>query len=54
MSSAIQAAESPLTETEAVKQLVTNGRVAMQSLTRVDQARVDEAVAALAWSATFS
>ncbi len=50
MSSATQATDSALTEAEAVKQLIVNGRVAMQSLTRADQVRVDEAVAALAWS----
>lgn len=43
-------AQRSLTEFDAVQQIVTNARVAMQSLTDVDQARVDEAVAALAWS----
>lgn len=47
---AAQATESPLSEADAVKQLIINGRSAMLSLTDADQARVDEAVAALAWS----
>ena len=50
MSSATQAAGSTLSEADAVKQLIINGRAAMQSLTDADQARVDEAVAALAWA----
>ncbi len=33
-----------------VAEIVQNGRVAMESLTNVDQARVDEAVTALAWA----
>jgi len=43
-------AQRSLSEFDAVQQIVANGRVAMQSLTHADQARVDEAVAALAWS----
>ncbi len=33
-----------------VAQIIQNGRVAMQSLTNADQARVDEAVTAIAWA----
>lgn len=42
------AAASP--DREAVGALIARGRMAMQSLKGADQARIDEAVAALAWS----
>jgi len=42
--------DASLSESEKVKKLIHNGRVAMQSLTNADQARVDEAVTAIAWA----
>lgn len=43
-------ATTETTATEAVSRIINNGRVAMKSLTDADQARVDEAVTAIAWA----
>ncbi|MDX1435060.1 MAG: sulfoacetaldehyde dehydrogenase, partial [Gammaproteobacteria bacterium] len=52
MSSPASAVERPQAgdETRAVAALVTRARAAMAALADADQARVDEAVTALAWS----
>ena len=42
--------DASLDESEKVKKLIHNGRIAMQSLTNANQARVDEAVTAIAWA----
>ncbi len=40
----------PADATSVVAEIIENGRIAMQALTHADQARVDEAVTALAWA----
>lgn len=45
-----QSAASADAATDVVARIVNNGRIAMQSLKDADQARVDEAVTALAWA----
>ena len=42
--------DASLSESDKVKKLIHNGRVAMRSLTNANQARVDEAVTAIAWA----
>lgn len=49
MSAAPEAVSAP-TEADQVAEIVTRARVAMQAYENTDQARVDEAVTALAWS----
>ena len=44
------APEAAPSESEIIAELMVRGRTAMQSLAQADQARVDEAVTALAWS----
>jgi len=48
--SAVTDTASAISEFDAVQEIIANARVAMQSLTDADQARVDEAVAAVAWA----